>query len=69
MTLFYVLALPALAGGRMEENKPEAPRNSINKQRFLFSVVLKRARALGSRRRREDWPVFLPNVELNLSCR
>lgn len=53
----------------MEENKPEAPRNSINKQRFLFSVVLKRARALGSRRRREDWPVFLPNVELNLSCR
>lgn len=40
--------------GRREENKPEAPRNSINKQRFIFNVVLKRARDLGSRRRRED---------------
>lgn len=53
----------------MEKNKPEAPRNSINKQRFLFSVVLKRARDLGSRRRRGDWPLFLPNMEQNLSCR
>lgn len=41
MPLFYVLALLVLAGGREEENKPEPSRNSINKQRFLFSVALK----------------------------
>lgn len=59
MPLFYVLALPVLAGGKREENKPETPRNSINKQSFLFNVVLKRARDLGSRRRREDYSLSI----------
>lgn len=68
---FYVLALPLLAGGRREENKPEAFRNSINK-RFLFNMVLKRARDLASRKRREDYSLSIggcfSQTEQNQAC-